>query len=59
MTKDYENKNPRVLVLFLYKNAPCAAPFDQWQLYSVISVIQHFINNCVYKLKLVKAKLLR
>ena len=29
MTKDYWKKNLRVLVLFLYSNAPCAAPLDQ------------------------------
>ena len=26
MIKDFGNKNLRVLVLFLYTNAPCAAP---------------------------------
>ena len=51
--KDFGHKNLHVLFL-ICKNTSCAAPLDRWQLSawrSIISVRQHFINNCVYKLK--------
>ena len=49
--KDFGHKNLRVLVLFLKCKCSMRCSRSSQLKYSVISVLQHFINNCVYKLK--------